>query len=146
MATMTEPAEIRNGELPRTLPELTQTNRYFWCGGEDGHLHILHCQDCDYYIHPDSPRCPKCLSENVKPDRVSGRGQILSYTINHQPWVKDVPVPFIIALVQLEEAPHVHLLTNISNCEFNDVRIRMPVKVFFEKYEEVYLPLFEPGE
>lgn len=132
-------------QLPRPLPEITDMNRYFWCDGEDGNLHILHCQDCGYYIHPYAPQCPMCLSKNIKPDAVSGRGTVASYTINHQPWIKGIPVPYAIALVEIEEQPSVRLVSNIQNCAIDDVKIGMPVKVLFEKYEEVYLPLFEPA-
>ena len=37
------------------------------------------------------------------------------------------------------------LTTNIVGCAPEDVRIDMPVKVCFEAWDEVYLPLFEPA-
>ena len=42
----------------RILPKLTDLNRGFWTGGEQGELRFLRCQDCGYYNHPPTPLCP----------------------------------------------------------------------------------------
>ncbi len=36
-------------------------------------------------------------------------------------------------------------MTNIVNCPAEEVRIGMPVRVVFERYDDVWLPLFEPA-
>jgi uncharacterized protein len=79
---------------------------------------------------------------------VSGRGEVFSYTVNHHPFHPNVPPPYVIALVQLEEQEDLRIATNIVDCEPNSVRIGMPVDVRFERHdlddETVYFPVFAP--
>ncbi len=135
---------IEKGQLPRPLPRINEMNRYFWCGGADGRLHIMRCGDCGFYIHPYAPVCRKCLSNNVQPEVVSGRGTVLALTINHQPWLPAIPVPYVIALIELEEQADIRLLTNITKCRVDAVKPGMPVQVYFEQYDDIYFPMFEP--
>jgi uncharacterized OB-fold protein len=76
--------------------------------------------------------------------RVSGRGVVAGFTVNHQQWLADFPPPYVIAVVALEEDDGARLTTNIVGCPADEVRIGMAVRVLFEKAGDVYLPLFEP--
>jgi len=132
--------------LARPLPMLTDMNRYFWCGGADGRLHILRCGACGTWSHPYVARCPACRAKAMSPQPTSGRAVVSGFTVNHQPWFPHVPVPYVIAFVQLAEQSEVQLAANIVNCAPEAVRVGMPVKVLFEQYGEIFLPLFEPAE
>lgn len=127
----------------RPLPRLDSTNRDFWTGGEQGELRIHCCNDCGTFIHPPRPVCRHCLSDNVSPKVVSGKGVVDTFTINHQKWHPKAEVPFVIARVALTDAPGVFLTTNIVGCEVNEVDIGDAVKVTFEQQDDVYIPLFE---
>jgi len=127
----------------RTLPVLTDENRYFWTSGESGRLQLLRCGACRSWVHPASPICPRCMTRGPQPEAVSGLGTILTFTVNHQPWRPGVPVPFVIAIVELDEQPGLRLTTNIVGCEPGDVQIGRRVRVRFERHEDVFLPLFE---
>jgi uncharacterized OB-fold protein len=118
----------------------------FWTGGRDGKLRIHRCETCGFWLHPPEPVCPNCLGRLVSPQPVSGRAELLTFTVNHQPWHPDLEVPYVIAIVELADAPGVRLTTNIVNCPIEAVRIGMDVQVVFEQCEDVYLPLFEPAE
>ncbi len=131
--------------LMRPLPVITDMNSYFWRSGGEG-LRILRCGGCDRYSHPYVGRCPSCGSRDVKPQTVSGRATVVGFTVNHQPWFPHVPVPYVIAYVELEEQSDIRLATNIVNCPVEDVAIGMKVKVVFEKQDDdIYIPLFEPA-
>lgn len=106
---------------------------------------ISRCERCGVYQHPPLPRCPKCGSNQVAPSPVSGRGRVATFTINHEPWLPGLPVPFIYAAVELVEQSELYLFTNIL-CPVDQVRSGMPVMVTFEQHEDVYLPLFRPEE
>src|SRR3546814_7484111 len=93
-------------------------NGYFWCGGADGVLHIMKCGDCSLYFHPYQSCCSACLSANVAPAPVSGRGTVLSSTINHQPWFPHVPVPYIVVLRSEEHTSELQSLMRISYAVF----------------------------
>ena len=97
-------------------------------------------------MHPPSPVCPECLGRDLPPEPVSGQGTVATFTINHQPWNPSVAVPYVIALVEIDEQPSVRLLTNIVDCEPDSVHVGMRVRVKFEHLDDVYLPLFAPDE
>lgn len=128
----------------RVLPQVTDSNRHFWTGGERDELVFLACEDCRQLVHPPSPRCPECLSRDLRPRAVSGRGHVASYTVNHQPWNPTMPERYVVALVEIDEQPSVRLMTNIVGCDPDDVRIGMPVQVVFEQDDDVFLPFFTP--
>jgi uncharacterized OB-fold protein len=79
---------------------------------------------------------------------VSGRGTVFTYTVNHQPFNPAVPVPYVIAIVELEEQADLRIASNIVDCEPDSVRIGLPVEVRFERQdvgdENVYVPVFAP--
>ncbi len=129
----------------RVLPRVTARNEHFWRGGAQGELRFLRCRSCRTYVHPPSPRCPDCLGEDLEPEAVSGRATVLSYTLNHQPWVPAADHPYAIAIVEIEEQEGLRLMTNIVHCPAEEVRIGMPVRVVFEEHEDVFVPLFEPA-
>ena len=124
------------------VPQINDDNRDFWTAGRDRELRIVRCNDCGYYIHPPSPRCPRCLSENVEPSPVSGRGRVYTYTVNRRAWSPGLEVPYVIAIVQLDEQPDLRLMTNIVGCSADEVAIDMPVRVEFREQGEAFVPVF----
>ena len=130
----------------RVLPRVTDLNRHFWTGGAQGKLLFLRCRPCGAYVHPPAPVCPACLSRDVAPAAVSGRATVATFTLNHQPWGPAPDHPYAIAIVEIEEQPGLRLTTNVVNCPAESVRIGMPVRVVFEPYDDVWIPLFEPAD
>jgi uncharacterized OB-fold protein len=129
----------------RPLPALTVSNTAFWTGGERDELCIYRCQDCGYYVHPPVRFCPQCEGRNVEPEAVSGRGTVASFTVNHQKWEPELEVPYVMALVELDEQADVRLVTNVVHCPPEAVHIGMAVRVLFEARDDVWIPLFEPA-
>jgi len=129
----------------RVLPRVTDQNRHFWTGGAKGKLQFLRCRPCGTWVHPPAPLCPACLSRDVAASAVSGRASVVTVTLNHQPWVPAPDHPYAIAIVEIEEQPGLRLMTNVVNCPPEAVRIGMPVRVVFERHDDVYVPLFEPA-
>jgi uncharacterized protein len=128
----------------RPLPEVNSSNAFFWTAGEHGALQMLHCRPCDYWIHPEGPVCPKCRSSEIVPDPLSGRGEVLTFTVNHQKWYPELEVPYVIAVIELPEQRGLRLTTNIVGCGVDEVHIGMAVHVQFEHIEDVWVPLFAP--
>jgi len=127
----------------RVQPALDDSNRFFWSSGEDGRLRFLRCQACGYYLHPPLPRCPQCGSREVAPEAVSGRGELYSYTVNHQSWDGSAE-PYAIILVTFPEQEGLRLTSNLVGCDPDDIKIGMPLQVVFEQHGIVWFPLFEP--
>lgn len=130
----------------RQLPQLDQLNRPFWTGGSAGQLLIACCAECQRYVHPPLPRCPACGADRIEPKSVSGRGTVAAFTVNEQPWVSGLKVPYVFAAVEIEEQERLHVISNIEGCDPAAVHQGMAVEVFFEPFEDIWLPLFRPAE
>lgn len=128
----------------RTLPAVDYDTAAFWQGGATGALQIFRCADCAYLIHPPVRFCPKCEGRDVSPQPVSGRGTVTTFTVNHKAWVPGLPVPYVLALVSLDEQDDVRIACNIVGCPAEDVTFGMPVEVCFETIEDLAIPLFRP--
>jgi uncharacterized OB-fold protein len=128
----------------RVLPRVTAANQHFWRGGEHGELRFLRCRACRTYVHPPAPVCPDCLGKDLAAEPVSGRATVLTFTLNHQPWVPAPDHPYAIAIVEIEEQPGLRLMTNVVGCPPQEVRVGMPVQVAFEQHDDVWIPLFTP--
>lgn len=137
-------------DLPfRILPEITDLNRPFWTSGSTGALQFLCCNLCGYFIHPPAPMCPRDLRKDIAPRAVSGRATVATFTINHQPWMPGPELPYVVAIVELDEQPGLRLTTNIVHCAPEEVHIGMQVQVVFEHRpvangDDVWIPMFEP--
>ncbi|TML79119.1 MAG: DNA-binding protein [Actinobacteria bacterium] len=127
----------------RPLPLPDPETAFFWEATARRQLEILRCQTCKTWVHYPKPSCWNCSSGDLKPEQVSGRGTVYSYTVTHQ----DVPgytAPFAVVIVELEEQAGLRMVSNVVDVPPEDVRIGMPVEVTFQPVaEDVWLPLFK---
>jgi hypothetical protein len=126
------------------LPPLDASNTPFWTGGKKGELLIQRCVSCRRWMHPPTEKCPVCGGELVV-EPVSGNGTVFTFTVNSHAFNPDVPPPYVIAIVVLDEQEDLRLPTNIVDCAPDEVRIGMPVRVLFEQHGEVFVPVFAPS-
>ena len=131
--------------VQRKLPVIEPLSAFYWTSGADGVLRIQHCDACGHWQHPPLVRCGKCHSAEVAPKAVSGRGRVVSYTVNHQSWQKGQEDPFVFAAIELAEQKELYTFTNLT-CAPDQVKSGMAVEVLFEHQEDVWLPLFRPVE
>jgi uncharacterized OB-fold protein len=152
--TVDTDAEAQPYQRPglRLAPDPTAESRAFWTGGQRGELMISRCHTCGHFFHPPGPACWRCRSTDVAPEAVSGQATVAAFTINRQPWIPGLEPPYIVAMVELVEEPDVRLITNVVGLSENDIRIGLPVEVFFEDWtalsgeeeSRVWIPLFRP--
>lgn len=92
----------------------------------DQALLIEYCDGCAHWAHPSSGLCRECGGPmSARP--VSGRGTVFTYTVNHHPYNPEIPVPYVIAIVELAEQPGLRVAANIVDCEPDSVRCGLPV-------------------
>ena len=130
---------------PRPAPAVTDLNRAFWTGGATGRLLIQRCR-CGRWNHPPTDACPTCGSRELDVEPVSGRGTVFTYTVNRHVFDPSVPVPYVIAIVELVEQAGLRITSNIVNCPVDEVTVGTPVQATFEQQGELSIPLFEPAE
>jgi len=69
---------------------------------------------------------------------------VVTFTVNHKAWVPGLEVPYVLALVAIEEQDDVRLACNIVDCSPDALMIGMEVEVLFEEAENLFVPLFRP--
>jgi uncharacterized OB-fold protein len=127
----------------RIPPPITDLNRPFWTGGAEGRLLIAQCGSCQQWAHPMVAECGHCGGE-LFPQPVSGRGTVFTFTVNRHPFNPAVPLPYVIAIVELVEQSGLRFTTDLIEVADDEVYIGMPVVVTFEQAGEAWVPLFRP--
>jgi hypothetical protein len=115
----------------------------FWDGLKEGKFLVQHCHDCGGQIFYPRVVCHHCGGTNLSFREHSGEGEIYSFTVIHKnrhPAFKD-KVPYVVAIVEL--AGGGRMMTNIVDCDAEDVKIGQKVKLKPAAVsEDVTLPYF----
>jgi uncharacterized OB-fold protein len=130
---------------PKPIPEADPDSAPFWASCREGRLLLQRCADCRAFRYPPASRCAACGSTENEWVEASGRGRVFSWIVVRHPVPKDVyadEVPYVVALVALEEGPR--MATNIVGCPPEAVQADMPVTVAFRERDGVTLPVFQP--
>ncbi|TMB94062.1 MAG: Zn-ribbon domain-containing OB-fold protein [Chloroflexi bacterium] len=133
-------------EYQKPLPAPSEVSRPFWDGLTAGELRLQKCEECRRHIFYPRSLCPHCLSQRLGWVKASGRGTLYSYTVVRRAMnpAFQTDVPYVFAIVQLQEGPRV--TTNVVNCTPEDVQVDMPVKAFYDNITpEMTLLKFEPA-
>ncbi|HUI25156.1 MAG TPA: Zn-ribbon domain-containing OB-fold protein [Candidatus Kryptonia bacterium] len=131
----------------RPLPQPDRETSFYWEAARNHELAILRCGQCGRFVHYPRSECPACAHAPLQPTVVSGKGTIHSFTVTHYVSAPgfEHDVPFVVALVELDEQPGLRLITNLRECTPAEARIGMPVEVVFEDVTDtVTLPQFRP--
>ncbi|OXM64401.1 MULTISPECIES: bifunctional MaoC family dehydratase N-terminal/OB-fold nucleic acid binding domain-containing protein [Amycolatopsis] len=114
-------------------PVISRDTEFFWAGTKAGELRIQRWGDV--LRHPPGPMPPDG-DLDAKPDWLvaSGRGTVYSYVVHHRPAVPGKQLPFVIALVELEEG--VRMLGELVGADPAEVHIGLPVTATFLKVDD----------
>lgn len=129
----------------KPLPQTNADTKPFWDGCKEHQLRFQKCRNCGHVRWPPSIICPMCYSPETGWMVASGKGKTYTFVVYHHAFHKafENDLPYIVAIVELEEGPHI--LTNIVGCSLEEVRCDMPVEVTWEDItEEFSLPKFKP--
>jgi uncharacterized OB-fold protein len=129
----------------KPLPIPTPTTAPFWEGLRAGVVRLQRCEACGAWVFYPRVRCPRCLSERLAWQRVSGHGTLVTYTIARQPTAPHFAdeVPQKLAVVELDEG--VRLTTTLVADEA-EIRIGMPVVPVFDPVsDEITLLRYRPA-
>jgi uncharacterized OB-fold protein len=117
----------------------------YWDAAREHRLTVPRCAACGRFRMPPTPFCPHCRSQAIDWPTLSGRGTIFSYTIVTRAIVPAMEscIPYVPALIDLDDAPGARLTTSIVDAPVEAVRIDAPVKaVFVERGDGVVVPRF----
>ena len=134
--------------MPLPLPTPTQENDFYWEKCKEHELWLRSCNACnDPYFYPRD-MCPVCHSRDTTWVQASGRGEVHAYAVVERPPTPAFAgeVPFVTALIKLEEGPI--LPTRIVGVEPvpDAVSIGMAGQIEFDDASEtISLPVFRPN-
>lgn len=125
-----KPAPVK---APVLRPVISKDTEFFWEGLRAGELRIQRWGET--LRHPPGPMPPDG-SLDTKPDYVvaSGRGTVYSYVVHHHPPVPGKELPFVVALVELEEG--VRVMAELLSVSPEEVHIGLPVVAAFVRIDD----------
>lgn len=125
----------------------------FYEGCKHGQLLIQQCVDCGKFRFPPQRMCGACHSLKSAWTPVSGKGRIATFTVIPGFERRAVPMftwpsdayPINVIIVELPDADGVHIVSNIVDCDLDELRVGMEVEVVFEDVtDKLTLPRFRP--
>ncbi|AWT56811.1 bifunctional MaoC family dehydratase N-terminal/OB-fold nucleic acid binding domain-containing protein [Mycolicibacterium smegmatis] len=109
-------------------PASSRDTQFFWDGVNAHELRIQRRPDGTLQ-HPPVPAVWQDKEQPIDYVVASGNGTVFSYVVHHAPKVPGRTLPFVIALVELEEG--VRMLGELRNVDPDQVQIGMPVRATF---------------
>jgi uncharacterized OB-fold protein/acyl dehydratase len=125
-AAVAVPADLDADLMMR--PAASRDTQFFWDGVNAHELRIQKRPDGTLQ-HPPVPAIWQDKTAPIDYAVSTGRGTVFSYVVHHAPQVPGRTLPFVIALVELEEG--VRMLGELRNVEPSAVAIGMPVRATF---------------
>lgn len=113
------------------LPQPTELSRPFWEAANEGRLTLQRCDVCGHYRWTPQILCTNCLAEPFTWTEVSGRGKLYSYTIVYRAPLAGFEIPYVLAVVELEEGPL--MLTRLVDDPGDRLAVDAPVEVAFTR-------------
>jgi len=118
----------------------------FWQAAAEHRLVVQRCTACGHTRLPPAPLCPACRSADCDWKELSGRGEVYTYTTVHRPIAAGQKLPYVVAVIALEDAGGLRMISNLVGVEPEAVAIGMPVEVVWEDMgPELALPRFRPA-
>jgi uncharacterized protein len=125
-SSATVPADLDPDAMMR--PSVSRDTAFFWEGVKAHELRIQRLPDGTLQ-HPPLPAIWQDKAEPIDYVVGSGAGTVFSFVVHHAPKVPGRTLPFVIALVELEEG--VRMLGELRNVDSAKVKVGMPVRATY---------------
>lgn len=137
----------------RPVPTPTDWDRGYWEAAAQESLVVQSCTACGLVRSFPRLLCPDCASFDFEWIAAKGTGTLYSWSVLRRSFHPGfVDLPLIVAIVELDDHPTVHLVTNlvdvpakviedIAECE-RFLPLGAAVEVTFERLADVTLPQF----
>jgi len=118
----------------------------FFDHAERGVLAFPYCPACSRFHWYPMKRCPHCQADAIEWRPVDGRGRLYSWTDVRHPFGMRPKPPYIVALVEFDDAPGVRLITNLRAVSEATLRIGAAVRAVLPRRsgDPDDIVLFEP--
>lgn len=116
--------------LTRPRPRLGLYEVPFWDYVKSGEVRLQRCDSCQEFRYPPGPSCPSCGSPDYAWEPISGRGELLSWTVFRRQYFDEIPVPYTVVAVATREGPI--LIANLVDADGTELRLGMDLAIAFE--------------
>jgi uncharacterized OB-fold protein len=132
----------------RPPPQPDEITRSYWEAAAEGRLVLQRCEDCGRLQYPPEIVCSYCSHQGFELTEVSGRATLYSFALVERPFHAGFVnrVPYVLALVELDEQPGLRMLTNLLDTDPEALEIGMELELCFEQIGEMRVPQFRPAE
>ena len=119
----------------RPLPQADNVSAPFWAAAADGKVLIQECPKCGHRQFYPRAMCTACAA-TTEWREASGKGTVHTFTVIRQNWANPFrdELPYVVAMIELDEG--VKMMTNLTDCDVDDVHIGMAVEAYAEKVED----------
>jgi uncharacterized OB-fold protein len=141
---------IKRADFP--LPDLDDPlTKEFFAGAARQELRIPRCEECDRWVWYPEEACPGCGGP-LTWTTTTGRGRLFSWAVVRRPFLPAFAemVPFVTALVSLEEAPEVRIVSYVVDVDPAQLAADLPLEVTYRELSfptvpdrEVVVPMFQ---
>ena len=116
----------------KPLPHPTPKTQPFWDALKEHRIDIQRCDDCGHWIFFPRLHCPRCFSTALSWKTVSGEGELHTFTLSRVPTLPELAdeVPQMLAVVQLDEGPHLN--TTLVGLAEDQIKVGMRVRPVFD--------------
>jgi uncharacterized OB-fold protein len=116
----------------KPLPHVTPKTQPFWDALKAHRVDIQQCDACQHWIFFPRLHCPRCFSTALSWKTVSGEGELHTFTLSRVPTLPELAdeVPQMLAVVQLDEGPHLN--TTLVGLAEDQIRVGMRVRPVFD--------------
>ena len=129
-------------EYKKPLPEFRPETKPYWEATKKHELKLPKSKTNNkFFFYPRAVSPYDDMSQDIEWADASGRGKVWTYSIHNMGPTKAYKgdPPYVVALVELDVG--VKMMTNIVDCDPQDVKIGMEVEVVFDDItEDVTLP------
>lgn len=112
-------------------PRQSSDTEPFWTACNEGRFLLRRCANCGTHRLYPRDACPECWETEAEDVEASGEGTVVSYSVAHRP--KDesfaADAPYVVAVVELAEG--VTVLTNVVDCDPEEVNVGDPVELIW---------------
>lgn len=135
------------GALPAEFAEIGPSawTEPFWLAAREHRLAVPRCAHCGTFRFPPGPFCHACQHQDVEQIEVPGTGTVYTYTVARHgvvPVLADY-VPYVVGVIDLDDAPGIRMIANIVESDPAAVRIGSRVELVWDDVtDEVTIPRF----
>jgi uncharacterized OB-fold protein len=132
---------------PQPAPDVDSEG--FWEATAEGRLAMCRCVECGLWLQPPLERCRRCAGATHF-EEVAGTGTVYSFIVQRQPSVVgyENEIPYVVALVELDEQTGLRLPSRILGVEPEKVRVGMRVRAELVDLPggDYKIPVFQPDD